>query len=40
MAIGYLAGRATTKTPVFVLRKEDVEELRKQWCDDTDELKM
>lgn len=48
MAIGYLIGHTTTKTPVFVLRKEDVEELRKmdmeerrkKWCDDTDELKM
>lgn len=48
MAIGYLVGRAMTQKPVFVLRKEDVEELRKmdmeerreKWCDDTDELKM
>lgn len=40
MAIGYLAGRAMAKTPVIVLRERDVEELRKKWCDDTDELKM
>ena len=48
MAIGYLAGRAMTQKPVFVLRKEDIKELRKmdmeerrkKWCDDTDELKM
>ncbi len=40
MAIGYLAGRATTKTPVIVIREKNMEELRKQWCDDTDELKM
>lgn len=40
MAIGYLAGRATTKTPVIVISEMDVEELRKKWCDDTDELKM
>lgn len=43
MAIGYLAGRAMTKTPVIVMRKEDAEELLehvKKWCDDTDELKM
>ena len=40
MAIGYLAGRAMTKTPVIVLRERDVEELKKKWCDDTDELKM
>lgn len=40
MAIGYLAGRATTKTPVIVLSEMDVEELKKKWCDDTDELKM
>ena len=48
IAIGYLAGRATTKSPVIVLgkvdleelRKMDMEERRKKWCDDTDELKM
>ncbi len=40
IAIGYLAGRAMTKTPVIVLRERDVEELRKKWCEDTDELKM
>lgn len=40
MAIGYLAGRGTKKTPVIVIREKDMEELRKQWCDDTDELKM
>lgn len=40
MAIGYLAGRATTKTPVIVISEMDVEELKKKWCDDTDELKM
>lgn len=40
MAIGYQIGRAATKTPVIVLRKMDMEERRKKWCDDTDELKM
>lgn len=40
MAIGYLAGRTVTKTPIIVIREKDVEELRKKWCDDTDELKM
>ena len=40
MAIGYLAGRATTKTPVIVISEMDVEELKKKWCDNTDELKM
>lgn len=39
-AIGYLAGRTVTKTPIIVIREKDVEELRKKWCDDTDELKM
>lgn len=40
MAIGYLAGRMTVKKPVIVMREMDMEELRKKWCDDTDELKM
>nr|DAW46149.1 MAG TPA: hypothetical protein [Caudoviricetes sp.] len=40
MAIGYLAGRTVTKTPIIVISERDVEELRKKWCDDTDELKM
>lgn len=40
LTIGYLAGRAMTKTPVIVLRERDVEELRKKWCDDTEDLKM
>ena len=40
MAIGDLAGRTVTKTPIIVIREKDVEELRKKWCDDTDELKM
>lgn len=39
-AIGYQIGRAATKTPVIVICEKDVEELRKKWCDDTDELKM
>lgn len=39
-AIGYLAGRTVTKTPIIVIRERDVEELRRKWCDDTDELKM
>lgn len=40
LTIGYLAGRMTAKQPVIVLRERDVEELRKKWCEDTDELKM
>ena len=40
LTIGYLAGRMTAKQPVIVLRERDVEELKKKWCDDTDELKM
>lgn len=40
MAIGYLAGRTVTKTPIIVISERDVEELRQKWCDDTDELKM
>ena len=40
ISIGYLIGHTTTKTPVIVLRERDVEELKKKWCDDTDELKM